>query len=167
MQIRSNLKAHIYITEQNVRAYYRKLDTLNTLIECSNRSPIHLSNVLTDHFSNFLSEETTNDIRMKFLQCHFKTTFYRLPLPTRGIYSKIIHVRRKAIFMFYRTCIACINTITFQIGYFYKTVNLLTRKAQNTVEFETMLCSTLLKIMAVCSVFYRKRQFRTYIISVV
>ena len=27
---------------------------------------IHLSNVLTDHFSNSLSEKTTNDIHMKF-----------------------------------------------------------------------------------------------------
>ena len=62
---------------------------------------IHLSNVLTDHFSNPLSEKTTNDIPMKFLQCHFKTTFYRLPLPNRGIYLKLIHVRQKAIFMFY------------------------------------------------------------------
>ena len=79
---------------------------------------IHLSNVLTDHFSNSLSEKTTNDIPMKFIQCHFKTTSYRLQLPNRGIYLKIIHVRRKAIFMFFRSCIACINTITFQIGYF-------------------------------------------------
>ena len=28
---------------------------------------IHLSNVLTDHFSNSFSEKTTNDIPMKFL----------------------------------------------------------------------------------------------------
>ena len=79
---------------------------------------LHLSNVLTDHFSKSLSEKITNDIPMKFLQCHFKTTFYRLPLPNLGFYLKIIHVRRKAIFMFYRTCIAYINTVTFQIGYF-------------------------------------------------
>ena len=74
---------------------------------------IHLSNVLTDHFSHSLSEKSTNDIPMNFLQCLFKTTFHRLPIPNRGIYLKIIHVRRNAIFMFYRTCIACINTITF------------------------------------------------------
>ena len=49
---------------------------------------IHLSNVLTDHFSDSLSEKTTNDIPMKFLQCHFKTNFYWLPLPNRGIYLK-------------------------------------------------------------------------------
>ena len=49
---------------------------------------LHLSNVLTDHFSNSLSEKTTNDIPMNFLQCHFKTTFYQLPLPNRGIYLK-------------------------------------------------------------------------------
>ena len=73
---------------------------------------IHLLHVLTDHFSNSLSEKTTNDITMKFLQCHFKTTFYRLSLPNCEIYLKIIHVRRKATFMFKRTCIACINTIT-------------------------------------------------------
>ena len=100
---------------------------------------IHLSNVLTDHFSNPLSEKTTNDIPMIFLLCHFKTTFYRLPVPKPGIYLKII---QKAIFMFYHTCIACINTITFKIGYFTRYLNLLTRKAQNTVEFETRLCST-------------------------
>ena len=47
---------------------------------------IHLSNVLTNHFSNSHSEKTTNDIHMKFLRCHFKTTFYRLPLPNRGSY---------------------------------------------------------------------------------
>ena len=33
------------------------------------------------------------------------------------------------------------------------------KKVQNTVESETMLCSTLLKITAVCSVFNLKRQF--------
>ena len=53
---------------------------------CENGYSIHLSNVLTDHFSNSLSEKTTNDIHMKFLQCHFKTTFYQLPLPNHGIY---------------------------------------------------------------------------------
>ena len=79
---------------------------------------IHLSNVLTNHCSNSLSEKTTNDSPMNFLQCHFKTTYYRLPLSNRGIYLKIIHVRRNSIFMFYRTCIAYINTITFQVGYF-------------------------------------------------
>ena len=68
---------------------------------------VHLSNVLTDHFSNPVSEKTRNDIPMIFLQCNFKTIFYRLPLPNRGIYLKIIHVRRNAIFMLYRTCIAC------------------------------------------------------------
>ena len=54
---------------------------------------------------------------MKLSHCHFKTTFYRFPLLNRGIYLKVIHVRRKAIFIFLRTCIACVNTITFQIGY--------------------------------------------------
>ena len=39
---------------------------------------VHLSKVLTDHFSNSLSEKTTNDIPKKFSQCHFKSTFYRL-----------------------------------------------------------------------------------------
>ena len=46
------------------------------------------ADVLSDHFSNSLSEKATNDIPMKFSQCHFKTTFYRLPLPNRGIYLK-------------------------------------------------------------------------------
>ena len=49
---------------------------------------IHLSNVLTDHFSNPVSEKTRNDIPMKFLQCYFKTIFYRLLLPNLGIYLK-------------------------------------------------------------------------------
>ena len=44
---------------------------------------IHLSNVLTDHFSNPVSEKTRNDIPMKFLQCYLKTIIYRLPLPNR------------------------------------------------------------------------------------
>ena len=79
---------------------------------------IHSSKVLTDHFSNSLSEETTNDIPIKFSQCHFNSTFYLLPLSNRGIYLQIIHVRRKAGFMFCRTCIACINNITFEIEYF-------------------------------------------------
>ena len=49
---------------------------------------LHLSNVLTDHFSNSLFfVKTTNDMHMIFLQCHFhfKTIFYRLPLPNREI----------------------------------------------------------------------------------
>ena len=79
---------------------------------------IHLSNVLTDHFSNSLPEKTTKDIPMKFSQCFFKNIFYRLPLSNRGIYLQIIHVRRKAIFTFYGTRIACVNNITFQIRYF-------------------------------------------------
>ena len=33
---------------------------------------IHLSNVLTDHFSNSLPEKTTKDIPLKFSQCPFK-----------------------------------------------------------------------------------------------
>ena len=79
---------------------------------------LHLSNVLTDHFSNSLPEKTTKDIPMKFSQCPFKTIVYRLPLSNRGIYLQIIHLRRKAIFTFYGTCIACVNNITFQIRYF-------------------------------------------------
>ena len=38
---------------------------------------IHLSNVLTDHFSNSLPKKTTKDIPMKFSQCPFKNIFYR------------------------------------------------------------------------------------------
>ena len=79
---------------------------------------IHLSNVLTDHFSNSISEKTTKGILMKFSQCPFKNILHRLPLSNRGIYIQIIHVRRKAIFTFYGTCIACVNNISFQIGYF-------------------------------------------------
>ena len=121
---------------------------------------VHLSNVLTDHFSNSLSEKTTNDIPMKFLQCHFKTTFLSVvatkswnllrnhECETKGYFHVLPHVHR--VHKHYHNS----NWI------FYKTVKLLTRNAQNNVEFETMLCSTLLKIMAVCSVFYRKRQFR-------
>ena len=78
-------------------------------------SYIHLSNVLTDHFSNSISEKTTKGILMKFSQCPFKNFFHGLPLSNRGIYIQIIHVRRKAIFTFYGTCV---NNITFQIGYF-------------------------------------------------
>ena len=79
---------------------------------------IHLSNFLTDHFSNSLPEKTTKDIRMKFSQCPFKNILYRLPLSNRGTYLQIIHERRKAIFTFYGTCIACVNNITFKIEYF-------------------------------------------------
>ena len=79
---------------------------------------IHLSNVLTDHFSNPLPEKTNEDIPMKFSQCPFKNIFYRLTLSNRVFYLQIIHVRRKAIFTFYGTCIACVNNITFQIRYF-------------------------------------------------
>ena len=69
--------------------------------------------VLTNHFSYFLSEKTTDDIPMKFSHCHFKTTFYRLPPFSFRIYLQIIHVRQKAVFTFNRTCIACFNNITF------------------------------------------------------
>ena len=48
--------------------------------------------------------------------------------------------------MFYRTCIACVNNITFQIGHFCKTGSLLTRKTETIVRFVTRLCNTLLKI---------------------
>ena len=74
---------------------------------------LHLSNVLTDHFSNSLPEKTTIDIPVKFSQYPFKNIFYRLPLSNRGIYLQIIHVRRKAIFTFYVTFITCVNNITF------------------------------------------------------
>ena len=73
--------------------------------------------VLTDHFSNSPPEKTNKDIPMKFQQCPFKNIFYRLQLSNRGIHFKIIQVRRKAILTFYGTCIACIDNITFQIGY--------------------------------------------------
>ena len=76
---------------------------------------IHLSNVLTDHFSNSLSEKTTNYIPMKFSQCHFNTTFYRLPLPNRGIYLKTIQVRRKVIFMFYRHASRALTLSHFKV----------------------------------------------------
>ena len=79
---------------------------------------IHLSNVLTDHFSNSLPEKTTKDIPMKFSQCPLKNIFHRLQLSNREIYLQIIHVRQKAIFTFYSTCIACVYYITFQIGFF-------------------------------------------------
>ena len=78
-------------------------------------SLLHLSNVLTDHFSNSISEKTTKGILMNFSQCPFKNIFHRLPLSNGGIYIQIIHVRRKAIFTFYGTCIAYVNNITFQI----------------------------------------------------
>ena len=74
---------------------------------------IHLSNVLTDHFSNSLPEKTTIGIPMNFSQCLFKDIFYRLPLSNRGIYLQIIHVRRKAIFTLYGTYIARVNHVTF------------------------------------------------------
>ena len=73
------------------------------------------SNVLTDHFSNSLPEKTTKDIPMKFLQCPFDNILYRLLLSNHRIYLQIIHVRRKAIFTFYGTCIPCVNNITCQI----------------------------------------------------
>ena len=47
---------------------------------------IHLSNVLTDHFSNSLPEKTTKDIPIKFSQYPLKNIFYRLQLSNRGIY---------------------------------------------------------------------------------
>ena len=93
--------------------YLAKIHTPPTFNAC-----LHLSNVLTDHFSNSISEKTTKGIPMKFLQCPFKNIFHRLPLSNRGIYIQIIHVRRKAIFTLYGTFIACVNKITFQIGYF-------------------------------------------------
>ena len=105
---------------------------LCTLIECSNRS-----------FSNSISEKTTKGILMKFSQCPFKNIFHRLPLSNRGIYIQIIHVRRKAIFTFYGTCIACVNNITFSNWIFYMTVNLLIRKTETIAQFVAMLCSTL------------------------
>ena len=61
---------------------------------------IHSSKVLTDHFSNSLSEKTTNGITIEFSQCNFKSTFYRLPLSNRGICLQIIHVRQKAVCCF-------------------------------------------------------------------
>ena len=69
---------------------------------CNTLGPmdIHLSNVLTDHFSNSLPEKTTKGILMKFSQCPFKNIFYRLPFSNRGIYLQIIHVKQKAIFKF-------------------------------------------------------------------
>ena len=76
---------------------------------------LHLSNVLTDHFSNSLPEKTTKDIPLKFSQCPFRNIFNRLPLSNRGIYLQIIHVRRNAVFTFYGTCIACVNIIKFQL----------------------------------------------------
>ena len=79
---------------------------------------IHLSNVLTDHFSNYLPEQATKDIRLKFSQCPLKNIFNRLPLSNRGIFLQIIRVRRNAVFTFYDTCIACAYNIKFQIGYF-------------------------------------------------
>ena len=88
---------------------------------------IQLSNVLTDHFSNSFPEKTAKDIPMKFSQCPFKTIFYRLPLSNRGIYLQIIHLRRKAIFTFYGTCIACVNNITFQIRKTKNIARLVTR----------------------------------------
>ena len=97
-----------------------KIAELYSMLLCLNRclkGRIHSSKVQTDHFSNSLSEKTTNDIPIKFSQCHFKSPFYRLPFLNRGFYLQIIYVRRKAVFMFYRTCIACINNITFQFGY--------------------------------------------------
>ena len=52
---------------------------------------------------------------MKFSQCPFKNIFHRLPLSNRGIYIQIIHVRRKAIFTFYGTCIACVKISHFKL----------------------------------------------------
>ena len=93
-----------------------------TFTKCKGAYPlttyIYISNVLTDHISNSLPQKTTKDIAMKISQCPFKNCFYRLPLSNRGIYLQIIHVRRKAIFPFYGTCIACVNNITFRIRHF-------------------------------------------------
>ena len=61
----------------------------NTRLTCNQHTQfthftyVRLSKVLTDHFSNSLFEKTINDIPMKFSGCHFKTTFYRLPLSNR------------------------------------------------------------------------------------
>ena len=84
-----------------------------TEVNCHDAQAIHLSNVLTDHFSISLPEKTTEDIPMNFSQYPFKNIFNRLPLSNRGINLQIIHVRRKAIFTFYVTCITCVNNITF------------------------------------------------------
>ena len=89
---------------------------------------IHLSNVLTDHFSNSLPEETYKDVPMKFSQCPFKTLFI-----DRGIHFKINQVKRKASLTF--------NGISNWI--FYMTANLLIRKTEKIARIITSLCSTL------------------------
>ena len=134
----------MFLGNTGIVCYPVSLWQLQSVLE-RNFTCIHLSNVLTDYFSNSLSEKTTNDIPMKFAHCHFKTTFYRMPLSNRGINLQIIHVRRKAIFKFHRTCIACVNIISFQIGYFTRhgTSSHTKKPPENTVRFVTMLCSTL------------------------
>ena len=57
---------------------------LNIFLNC-----IHLSNVLTDHFSNSLPEITTKDIPMKFSQCLFKNIF-------SGCHSQIVKLIYKS-----------------------------------------------------------------------
>ena len=57
---------------------------------------IHLSNVLTDHFSNSISEKTTKGILMKFSQCPFKNIFHWLPLSNRGIYIQFLRFTARA-----------------------------------------------------------------------
>ena len=93
--------------------YFRFERRIDVMTNCSSNTDIHLSNVLTDHFSNSLPEKTTKDIPMKVSQYPFKNIFFRLPLSNRGIYLQIIHVRRKAIFTFNVTCITCVNNIAF------------------------------------------------------
>ena len=79
-----------------------------TLIECSNRS-------LNFKFS---SRENYQRYPFEIFTVSFQNIFNRLPLSNRGINLQIMHVRRNAVFTFYGTCIACVNNIKFQIGYF-------------------------------------------------
>ena len=79
---------------------------------------------------------------MKFSQCHFKTTFYRLPLLNRGIYLQIIHVRRNAIFMFYRTASRALIISHLKLAILQDS-ELSHTKPENTVRFVTRLCITL------------------------
>ena len=112
---------------------------------------LNLSNVLTDDFSNSLSEKTTNDIPMKFYSVISRRLFIGYRYQIVEFTSKSIMCDERLFSSFTARASPVLTLSHFKLD-IYNTVNLRTRKAQNTVEFETMLCSTLLKIMADCSV---------------
>ena len=81
---------------------------------------------------------------MNFSQCHFKTNSYRLPLLNRGIYLQIIHVRRKAAFLYiYFTARAsrALTILDFKLDILQDRAPP-HRKKENIVRFVTRLRST-------------------------